>query len=516
MTDADSSPGNEAPGKDALRERVLEHAMRLANVGSWVWYAHDGSIRWSDQMYEIAGVDRDVVPSAEFFYSLIHDDDRERVMGIGSRGMETGYAPPHEYRLVRPCDGAVRYVQTSGEVLLDENGKMAGYVGATLDLTERRAVEERLREGQRLEAVGRLAGGIAHDFNNLLTVILSSVDLLKRETGTLPGPMRDIQEAAQRGAHLTGQVLAFARRQLASPRVVELNEIVAGVSRLLAPVVPDSVGVELELCDRNPRIRMDRGQLEQVLISLGVNALDAMPNGGRMTLVTDVVSDPAGARARIGVRDTGVGIPADVRPHLFEPFFSTKPPGEGTGLGLATCHGIVTQHGGSIAYETAVGKGTAFVVEFPATDAPLEEDGTVAGAGGPAVETDEVQILIVEDEPAVRGLCKKILERAGYAVEAVGSLAELRDWLGGATLRPALVLTDWSLPDGNGHDVAQALKGHVAAGRILFSSGYTAGGLGEDGELDPDVNFLPKPFDPDQLVSAVATILAGGKARPPR
>jgi PAS domain S-box-containing protein len=385
------------------------------------------------------------------------------------------------------------------------------------DVTERRALEQKLQQAQRLEAVGRLAGGVAHDFNNVLQVIEGYAASLQERAA----PGRDTEElaevvaAAERAASLTRQLLAFSRRQVLQPVVLDLNAIVIETKRLLARMIGEDVEMAIELDDALPHVRADRGQIEQVLANLVVNARDAMPGGGRVSIEThpyDLVGAPhepalpKGTYVRLRVTDTGLGMDAETAARAFDPFFTTKGEGHGTGLGLATVHGIVTQSGGHVSILSAPGEGTTICILLPAVGDPLDEpDGKHSAQ--PARGTGE-RVLLVEDEPVVRRLVASLLERLGYAVTSTADGAAA---LAAALEAPApfdLLVTDFVLPDLSGPEVAGCLVASDAVPAVLYISGYApdthvavAGGRS---------GFLQKPFTNDELARHVRELLDGG------
>ena len=375
-------------GASEARERealLLKEAERAAQVGTWVWDLPTNTVSWSRQLFEILGYDPATdAASVEAFFAALHSEDRDRVREGSERsvrGLEVG---PVSCR-VRHKNGAIRECLMDGvPIHYDASGAPARLVGTVLDITERRRMEERLLQKQKLEAIGRLAGGVAHDFNNMLTAIFGNLDLAAR---SLPprSPalehLKQIRMAADRAAGLTHQLLAFARKQVIQPAILDPNALICGVAQLLRPLVGGDVRLELLPGEGVWPIRIDRGQFDQVLVNLAVNARDAMPEGGRLTIQTaNVTLDDEYCRQRPGVRpgdhvellvtDTGQGMDEAIQPYVFEPFFTTKEAGKGTGLGLATCHGIVKQHGGHIGFRSAPGRGTCFRIYLPRAATP--------------------------------------------------------------------------------------------------------------------------------------------------
>ena len=397
-------------------------------------------------------------------------------------------------------------------------GQSAALVVAQ-DITERKQLERQFQQAQKMEAIGQLAGGVAHDFNNLLTVILGYCDLLLADGGS-DDPHRDdvqeIQKAGTSAASLTAQLLAFSRKQLIEPRVLDVNAVVAEMSRMLQRLVGDDIEVDLRLAEELGSVRADPGQLHQVLMNLVVNARDAMPAGGQLTIETsntDLDHTYAGGHLSVvpgpyvvlAVSDTGTGMTHEVQAKLFEPFFTTKDPGKGTGLGLASVYGIVKQSEGSIWVYSELGRGTTFKIYLPRiaeVAEPLSSAHAVTLA--PATET----ILVVEDNPALQALTARILRRHGYVVLVAGSPTEalhVCDTYGGPI---HLMLTDVVMPGQSGPSLAAHLAAGRAGMRVLYMSGYAAEAIVRRGALDKTMAFLQKPFSPAALLRKVQGVLA--------
>jgi len=399
-----------------------------------------------------------------------------------------------------------------------ENGQLVRVWGTQRDVTEQRHLEEQFRQSQKMEAVGQLAGGIAHDFNNLLTAILGNTQLLLRELppgDSMRGDVEEIRKASERAASLTRQLLAYSRRQMLQPEVLDLNVVMAEMDKMLRRLIGEHIDLVAVFAPDLGRVRADPNQIEQVIVNLAVNARDAMPDGGKLTIGTaNVDLDESFAQAHLGsvpgsyamlaVTDTGMGMDAAVRAHLFEPFFTTKEVGKGTGLGLATVYGIVKQSGGYISVYSEPGHGSSFKIYLPRIATPAEPP---AGApkGGPAPGSETV--LVVEDEPAVLTLSRRALEAQGYVVLAASDAdAALRvvERHGGMI---HLLLTDVVMPGLSGHELANRLSAQRPGIRVLYMSGYPGDAVVQHGTLPLGSAFLQKPFSPDGLARKVRDVL---------
>jgi PAS domain S-box-containing protein len=375
------------------------------------------------------------------------------------------------------------------------------------NVTDRKQLEAQLGQAQKMEAVGRLAGGIAHDFNNLLTAISGYSEFLIGGTADprLRRHAEEIKKAAGRAAALTGQLLAFSRRQVLNPRVLDLNATVADMDMMLRRVIGEDVELVTVLDPALSPVRADPTQLEQVIVNLAVNARDAMPHGGSMTIETTNVMDVDGALVELRLTDTGVGIdPAELH-RLFDPFFTTKD--GGTGLGLATVYGIVEQSGGRIEVESAPGLGASFRILLPAVAAAV--DTIEAEPEGPAPASGEETVLLVEDEAIVRNLVAEILESSGYAVLQAGDGPSALELLRRHTGEIDLLLTDVVMPGMSGPEVAGAVATMQPGTHVLYMSGYTDSAIDHHGVLEPGIAYLPKPFSADELARKVREVLDG-------
>jgi PAS domain S-box-containing protein len=426
----------------------------------------------------------------------------------------------------RRKDGSVYPVEA--HLQLAELERRPVFVAIILDITARRAAEEalasseeRLRQSQKMEAIGQLAGGIAHDFNNLLTAILGYTDILLAsstgDNGTLRDDLEEIRHAAERAGTLTRQILAFSRRQPLRPQVVSLNEVLTGMEALLQRSLGEDIELEWRLEPDLGPVEVDRHHFEQVFLNLAVNARDAMPVGGRLGFVTaNLEIDDAfisthpeftpGRYVTVSVTDTGVGMDETTLAHAFEPFFTTKEAGKGTGLGLSTVYGIVRQSGGHITLESSLGEGSTFTVYLPrVSSAPLARS---EPSGATHVASGGETVLVVEDEPALRSLVARVLGGLGHKVIVAASGAEALEILQQLERPPDLLLTDVVLPGGmQGNELADMLRPSLPGLPVLFMSGYPRDTIMRGGRIDEGLSFLQKPFTPAKLAEAVRETL---------
>jgi PAS domain S-box-containing protein len=462
-------------------------------------------------------------------FEIIHPDDHPAVQQALARALrQPERATAVQFRC-RHANGTWRYLEAVGIQRTDPSGQPGVVVNAR-DITERRQLEEQLRQAQKMESVGQLAGGVAHDFNNILTVIQGHAALLTSSTGLAPNQRSSVEQitlGADRAANLTRQLLTFSRKQMLQPRHLDLNEVVNNLAKMLQRILGEDIALHLHFENGLPAVHADQGMIEQVLMNLAVNSRDAMPRGGQLIINTraNPVDAPAmpphsegapGLYVVLSVGDTGTGILPEHLPHIFEPFFTTKDIGKGTGLGLATVYGIVHQHRGWITVDSEPNRGTIFQIFLPASS---QEPDTVADASYtlPSRSGKET-ILLVEDEPALRNLVRCILERSGYRVlEAESAFAALEVW----TDHHAgidLLLTDMVMPDGmNGKELAQRLQVDKPQLKIIYSSGYSPDVVGENFLEAEGRHFLQKPYHPRKLVDMVRLALdtpVSGKTPP--
>jgi two-component system cell cycle sensor histidine kinase/response regulator CckA len=450
---------------------------------------------------------------------LFEAETARRAEAVDRDVIATGQAAPYHEEEYPDRRGMPRQWLTTKVPLRDPGGRVGGVVTIAVDITDRKRLEAQLQQALKTEAVGRLAGGVAHDFNNLLTVILGRSDLLMQ---SLAGedPLRRsaelIKTTAERAATLTHQLLAFSRRQTLQPRVLDLNALIVGMTAMLRRLIGEHIEMVSELDPEVDRVRADPAQLEQVVLNLVVNARDAMPGGGRLTVATGTLELDEVAAAQLPevspgryvtltVSDTGTGMDEATQAHLFEPFFTTKGPGKGTGLGLATVYGIVKQSGGHVLFESMLGIGTTFRILLPGVPDAVDDLG--AGLGRPRALPGTETILLVEDEEELRELAREVLEAEGYRVLEAAS--------GSAAMAVAaehqgpihLVITDVVMPGMSGPETVDHLARDRPELRVLYMSGYTDDAIGQHGVLAPGVALIAKPFTPADLGSRVREVL---------
>ena len=415
-----------------------------------------------------------------------------------------------------PASPDLRHWEISVYAVRSREAEIIGVGAVLVEITSRKRLEAQLLQSQKMESVGRLAGGIAHDFNNLLTVIQGCVNLAQtslEDSSPVAADLQEIERAAARAADLTQQLLSFARKRIMSPRVISVNRLILSVDKLLRRLIGEDIELDTRPDAQQDAVRADPNQIEQVLINLAVNARDAMPQGGKLTVETQIVSGVGsqlpsqdGRFVMLAVSDTGAGMDAETRDHAFEPFFTTKEVGRGTGLGLATCYGIVQQHGGAIAIYSELGQGTAIKIYLPLVDVPAEHETAAEVANWLPLGTET--ILIVEDDDSVRNLAARVLRALGYRVLEAANGEEAVSVVN--TYLPApidMLLTDVVMPGQVGTQVAANVQQLCPGIKVLYTSGYTANAIVHHNQLDTGVSFIAKPFMPAALAQAVRQVL---------
>lgn len=501
------------------QREFLERAQEVAHIGSWVADL-DGSDRltWSKEMFRILGEVPEDSPSTRTLAMTryVHPDDREALKVAREAAIASGTSLEIDHRVIT-ATGAVRWVHTRADIVRDVDGQPLRMVGTLQDITERRDLEEALRQSQKLEAIGRLAGGISHDLNNALTIIIGYAELA---AGALDrrSPVREdvehIRRAAERAESITRQLLAFSRKQWLEPRVFHVGEAVQDLGRMLERLVGPRIELATSVSENLPPIYGDRGQIEQAIVNLAVNACDAMPGGGKITLRASIIETnpaflrthqpmPAGTFVEISVADTGHGMTPDVLAHMFEPFFTTKDVGRGTGLGLAMVYGTVKQSGGFIFVDSQPNAGSIFRLYFPPAASQFQPSDARANIPAPI---HGITVLVVEDEPGVRGLVTAALRREGYLVLQAESGKAAIDAAAQAG-RIDVLLTDIAMPGMSGIELATTLARTQSDMRVIVMSGHPPN-LVSLPKLPRPVEFLGKPFTPRDLRERMHVVLA--------
>jgi PAS domain S-box-containing protein len=514
----------ERAAAERLERGELRYRSLVAATASIVWTSGpDGSFTEPQASWEAYTGQPWEEHRGRGWLAAVHEPDRARVEEAWSRAAAQGSVLEVDGRIWHRATQSYRWFNLRGVPIARPAGDVAEWVGLIQDIQERRHLEENLLQSRKLESLGRLAGGIAHDFNNLLTAIVGSAELAILDPGLTPSVadyLRTITAAAERSGVLTGHLLSFARRQVIEPRNVSLTELVRGVTPILRRLLGDNIRLTVKVAEDLGVTRIDPGQFEQVLVNLATNARDAMPSGGVLTVETaNADLDEEYARTHQGVTagryvmllvaDTGVGMDEAVQAHMFEPFFTTKEAGKGTGLGLATCYGIVRQAGGSIWVYSEPGKGTLFRIFLPRVT------GQVEAAAAPADEppsSGTETVLLVEDEPMVAAVAASALRSQGYRVLFASSGEEALAAARGHPGAIDLLVTDVVLPQMNGRELAERLRAVRPQVRVLFCSGYTdsvalPGEAGDSGWRAGAVAFLQKPYTPKLLARRVRAVL---------
>jgi len=514
--------------EEALRESEarLELAYRSAGAGAWDWDMSTQRLVWSRDLYKLFGLDPDGTEATfDTWNQVMHPEDRDGAQQRLERAIHDRLPLVNEYRVVHP-DGRVRWMSALGNATLDPSGQPVRMSGICTDITERKQAEEekvrleaQLRQVQKMESVGRLAGGVAHDFNNMLGVIIGHAQLAMRRVGPeepVHASLTEIHKAASRSADLTRQLLGFARRQAVAPRVLDLNETVTGMLRMLERLIGEDISLRWQPGADLWPVRVDPSQIDQVMANLCVNARDAISNIGKVTIETRNCAFNQeycathsgfvpGEYVLLAVSDDGCGMDKETLAQLFEPFFTTKEIGKGTGLGLATVYGIVKQNSGFIYVYSEPGSGTTFTIYLPrhvgwAEPVPTEDAVTPAARG-------QETILLVEDEPAILEMVTAMLEMQGYAMLGAGTPGEAIRLARERVGEIHLLMTDVIMPEMNGRELARNLLSLHPHLKRLFMSGYTSDVIAHHGVLDEGVHFIQKPFSIEDLAARVRETL---------
>jgi two-component system, cell cycle sensor histidine kinase and response regulator CckA len=509
--------------ESALRQSEARYR-RLAEAGIIGIIVNDASgriLEANDAFLTMVGYSRDDLRAGELDSANMTPNEWRAQNDLANEQLRaSGVARPWEQEFLRK-DGSRAPALVAVATLEGSRN-----ISISLDLSDRKVLEEQLRRSQKMEAIGALAGGVAHDFNNLLSVILSYTDLIL--DGLTPGDptrseLEEVHKAGLRAAELTGQLLAFSRKQMLQPRVLDLNQSVTGLEKMLRRLLGEGIELSLLTATTVGKVHADPGQIEQVVMNLVVNARDAMPKGGKLTVETENVTLDAeyaaqhfgvvpGRYVMVAVTDTGTGIDAPTLARIFEPFFTTKEQGKGTGLGLSTVYGIVNQSRGHIWVYSEIGKGTTFKVYLPRTD-ELADAPTVAPPS-PATLRGSETILVVEDEEPVRAIMRAVLRRYGYNVLDVQNGGEAFLVCEKFPAKIHLLVTDVIMPRMSGREVAERLAPMRPEMKVLFVSGYTENTVVHHGVLDAGIAFLPKPITPEALGRKVREVLDAPNRNP--
>jgi two-component system cell cycle sensor histidine kinase/response regulator CckA len=507
-------------------QQRLAQAIEATQLGTFDFSPQTGSMIWSELTNRHFGLRLNAEVTYDTFLRGLHPDDRDRI-----HNTVQSLLLPHsdgqfaaEYRTLGIEDRVERWVCSWGRVFFDSERQPVRFVGVTQDVSERKRLEAQLHQAQKLESVARLAGGVAHDFNNLLTVINGYSEMLLQKlprSNPLHDLCKEIRTAGERASALSGQLLVLSRKQVVQTKVVNLNVVVAEVERMLGRVIGADIHLESILSPSLGCALADSGQLHQVLMNLALNARDAMPLGGTLTIETANVdigesfAEPhvelkPGHYVELKVSDTGVGISKEVMAHLFEPFFTTKRVGQGTGLGLATAYGIIKQNGGSISVHSELDLGTSVNVYLPRIASAESPQETLMPA--PSKARGKETILVVDDQEQLRKMVVRVLRSRGYKVLQAANAADALIRAEGYAAPIHLLLTDVVMPGMSGSQLAEKMKALRPAMQIIFMSGYSASGYSEHASLDRKILdsgvYLAKPFSPDALLLKVRGLLA--------
>ncbi|MEO7298320.1 MAG: MASE1 domain-containing protein [Verrucomicrobiota bacterium] len=452
-------------------------------------------------------------------FAEIHPDDQATIKRIFDETVSTGVGKRAEFRFVRQ-DGSIRFVESQASVITNRSGKPEKIVVVSRDITDRLSFETRLRQSQKMEAIGRLAGGISHDFNNLMQAIIGYSGLLLQrlpDSDANRDTIVQIEKSADRASALTGQLLAFSRKQVLQPKIFSLDSTVADVHKLLRRLIGENIQI-LTRTGQSGHVCADPGQIEQVVLNLSLNARDAMPNGGTLRIETNNEHLAAGKDGfseefqpgdyvRLSITDTGTGMSDEVKSHLFEPFFTTKSVGKGTGLGLSIVYGIVRQSGGEITLESDLGRGTTFHVFLPRVDQPLTDSNPFPKQPSLQETTGSETILLVEDEEIVREMLAEIIRGRGYVVLEARNGNQALELASQQSEPLHLLITDMMMPEMNGSDLARRLLSVRPSLPVLYISGYSDDEARQLGNFQGPAEFLQKPFRPDAILTRIREIL---------
>ena len=533
------SSSNQAFSKEVSERKQAEKSLRKSEehfrnlVESVTNYIYTVSVENGRAVKTVHGpgcvsvtgrTDEEYHASPDIWFKMVPQEDRQAVLAQAERLTSGQQCPPLEHRIIRK-DGAIRWVRNTPVAVRDEYGGFMGYEGLIQDITDYKKMQEQLLQAQKMEAVGQLAGGIAHDFRNQLTVIKGFAEMLLRRAMVSEAGREHVGEilkAVDRSANLSNELLAFSRKQVLRPEVVKIDDLISGMGKSLARMIGEDICLSLAPGAGDSRVKVDPGQLQQAIVNLVLNARDAMPRGGQLTIETACVNlDQAytcshidaspGSHVMMAVSDTGVGMDRETLARVFDPFFTTKPVGQGTGLGLPMVHGFVRQSGGTIAIYSEPGKGTTVKIYLSLSAAPQNE--AQPQRAMPALLRGAETILVVEDEAAIRKMMMETLVEHGYVVHDVPDAQQALARLSGDNCIDLLV-TDVVMPGMDGAELARRVRAVNPRGKVLYMSGYTGRALIRHGIDGDDIPLLVKPFGSQALLEAVRNAI-GGKEVPP-
>ena len=509
--------------KNALKGREeLERIVNLSPATAWLWRnAANWPIEFVSGNVRRMGYDpEDFLSGRLAFSEIVHPEDLDRVeqeVKEYSSEPERG-SFSQEYRVLTKS-GDTRWIHDRTWIQRDEKGDIIYFRGILLDITDQKHLEDQFRHAQKMEAVGQLAGGVAHDFNNLLTPVMGYSEMMLSELGADHSHhwmLTEIQKAGQRATELARQLLAFSRKQVMEFRTLDLNDVVEGFEGLLRRMIREDIDIRIDLAPSLGNVKGDSSQVEQVLMNLAVNAQDAMPDGGTLTIETENAHIGAayarkhsdvhpGPHVMLTLSDTGLGMDSETLQHIFEPFFTTKAKDRGTGLGLAMVYGIVKQHGGGIRVDSESGKGTTFKIYLPRVDEPA--DALPANSPDRQSQRGVETVVVVEDNPMVRELAMNILRKNGYHVIDMPGAKDCVRFFEDLKEPVHLLLTDVIMPEMNGKELYQKVSAIRPNLKVLYMSGYTADVIAHHGVIEKGINFIQKPFAVEELRKKVRQVL---------
>ena len=513
---------------DALQrsQELLQATQTLSKLGGWEYDLDTQETYWTDEMYRLHDLDKDCAPEELAYLSLAgYPDESKALLQQYIEDLATNGNPYNLETWYTTKGGRKIFIRASAEAKW-EDGRIRRIMGTFQDITESKEAEirqhelmEQLRQAQKLDSIGQLAGGVAHDFNNILTVILGYSEEIMNNLHDQDPLRQDIQEiinAGQRASSLTRQLLTFSRKQVIKPELINLNDTITNLSKMLMRLIGEDVDFILNLGEDVPSIMADIGQIEQVIMNLVINAREAMQMGGRLTISTfKYEAEPEFRKhhrmiagntfAVLKVEDTGCGMDKSTLEHIYEPFFTTKAKGHGTGLGLPTVYGIVRQASGHINVDSAPGKGATFVIMLPATNDELQTEQKPEVQIIP--EGNKELVLIVEDDPSISDLSGKMIQKMGYRVMLAESADKAIVMIEDEGLRPELVISDVVMPGLSGLELAAIIRYKHPEMKVILMSGYTEQVIMKHGEMDPNIPFLHKPFTRQELQDRITQVM---------